>query len=137
MSNKKTKIEEVDTDQVESQTSETDQEPVVAVDTEELELEFVNSDGLEEGVPGKGEDEVQAELDAEDGGTIGFAVRKMRQGFRVARKGWGFASKGIYLEQSSGQINVPHVLMEDISGRILVWDINQSDLLAVDWQVVE
>jgi len=105
--------------------------------TSEIEPELVDASELEEGHPGLGESEVQAELDAEDGGTIGFAVRKMRQGFRVSRKGWGFQSKGIYLEQSSGQINVPHVLMEDISGRIFIWDINQSDLLAADWYIVE
>jgi hypothetical protein len=142
MNNKKPKIEEVENNfsvavMVEPQTSEIVEESEPTLEEPGDSIELVDSELLEEGHPGKGEDEVQAELDAEDGGTIGFAVRKMRQGFRVARKGWGFLNKGIYLEQASGQINVPHVLMEDVSGRVFVWDINQSDLLAVDWHVIE
>lgn len=85
---------------------------------------------------------------------IGKAVKIMHDGGRVARQGWN--GKGMFLFLVPGSefvvnrapllgiyptgtvINYsPHVDMRTADGKIVPWLCSQSDLLAVDWIVVD
>lgn len=86
---------------------------------------------------------------------IGEAVREMRGGNRVRRRGWN--GKGMYLAYQPGYpdgipINantakatgqpegtvlkfLPYVTMRTAGGEFVPWLCSQTDLLAVDWEV--
>lgn len=88
---------------------------------------------------------------------IGTAVKEMQNGERVARAGWN--GKGMYLAYQPGYpdgipINantaratgqpegtvlkfLPYVMMRTADGSFVPWLCSQTDLLAVDWAVVE
>lgn len=90
------------------------------------------------------------------GPSIGWALRQMRQGKRVARAGWN--GKGMYLAYQRGYpegipINqntadatglpagtvcrfLPYVMMRTAQGDFVPWLCSQTDLLATDWEVV-
>lgn len=89
-----------------------------------------------------------------DGKTIGWAIKQMSNGDKVARAGWN--GKGMFLFLVPGstfkvnrapllgiypegtEINYrPHVDMKTADGQIVPWVCSQSDLLATDWEVVE
>lgn len=89
------------------------------------------------------------------GPSIGWAIRQMRQGKRVARSGWN--GKGMYLALQRGYpegipINqntadatglpagtvcrfLPYVMMRTAQGDFVPWLCSQTDLLANDWEV--
>jgi hypothetical protein len=85
---------------------------------------------------------------------IGWAVKQMQDGQRVARAGWN--GKGMFLflvPGSTFQVNRPpllgiypegttidyrpHVDMKTVDGQIVPWVCSQSDLLATDWMLAE
>lgn len=85
---------------------------------------------------------------------IGWAVKQMQNGQRVARAGWN--GKGMFLFLVPGstfkvsrhpllgiypegtEINYhAHVDMRTADGQIVPWLCSQTDLLATDWEVVE
>ena len=85
---------------------------------------------------------------------IGWAVREMRMGRLVARKGWN--GKGMYLFFNPGsKITVsegrpmafavpvgthvdmlPYIMMRTVTGACVPWLASQTDLLADDWDLV-
>lgn len=85
---------------------------------------------------------------------IGWAVKQMHNGSKIARSGWngkgmfcflvnGSRFKvnrapllGIYPEGTEIDYR-PHVDMRTADGQIVPWVCSQSDLLATDWDVVE
>ncbi len=101
----------------------------------------------------------QAELDELAGlppcFSIGQAVRELRAGNRVCRRGWN--GKGMYLAYQKGYPNgipinkntaeatgkpegtvckfLPYVMMCTATGDFVPWLCSQTDLLAEDWQV--
>lgn len=70
---------------------------------------------------------------------IGWAVKVMRAGERVRRAGWN--GKGMWLAlqtpDANSKMTLPYVYMSTVSGDLIPWLCSQSDLLAVDWEVVE
>jgi len=94
-----------------------------------------------------------AEAPAERGG-IGWAVKQLLAGATVARRGWNgrgmflFLVPGSTFAVSEGrpmaahyevgtQINYqPHVDMQTADGSVVPWLCSQTDLLAVDWEIV-
>lgn len=86
--------------------------------------------------------------------NIGQAVTAMKEGHKVARRGWNGASMflflvagstfqvsrppllGIYEEGTTINYH-PHVDMKTANGTIVPWNCSQSDLLADDWFVVD
>lgn len=83
---------------------------------------------------------------------IGWAVKAMHDGAKVARKGWN--GKGMFLFLVPGstfkvnrapllgiypegtEINyLPHVDMRTADGKIVPWLCSQTDLLATDWEL--
>jgi len=85
---------------------------------------------------------------------IGWAIKQMEDGSKVARAGWN--GKGMFLFLVPGSVfkvnrppllgiypegtevkYQPHVDMKTAQGSVVPWLASQSDLLAKDWEVVE
>ena len=84
---------------------------------------------------------------------IGWAVKQMRNGAKVARFGWNGHHMFLFLVPASRfEVNRPpllgiypegtpihyqaHVDMRTASGSVVPWLCSQTDLLAEDWMVV-
>lgn len=69
---------------------------------------------------------------------IGWAVKHMRDGGRVCRAGWN--GKGMWLELQTPDMNskmtLPYVYMRTVQGDLVPWLCSQTDLLAIDWEIV-
>jgi len=72
------------------------------------------------------------------GQGIGWAVKHLRDGGRVARAGWN--GKHMYLElqlpDNNSKMTLPYVYMRTVQGDLVPWLCSQTDLLATDWGVV-
>ena len=85
---------------------------------------------------------------------IGLAIKHMREGGRVARKGWNGKGMFLFLVRGSTfkadrephtrfygegtEINYhAHVDMKTADGTLVPWLASQTDLLAEDWEIVE
>lgn len=85
--------------------------------------------------------------------TFSTALMYLKDGRRVARKGWN--GKGMFLFLVPGstfkvnrppllgiypegtEINyLPHIAMKTVGGEIVPWLASQTDILAEDWQIV-
>lgn len=68
--------------------------------------------------------------------SIGWAVKQMQMGARVARSGWN--GKGMYLElqvpDANSKMTLPYVYMKTVQGDLVPWLCSQTDLLATDWE---
>lgn len=85
---------------------------------------------------------------------IGWAIKEMRNGARVARAGWNGKGMflflvpgstfnvnrapllGIYPEGTEIQYQT-HVDMKTAQGTVVPWLASQTDLLATDWEIAE
>jgi hypothetical protein len=71
--------------------------------------------------------------------TIGWAVKELHNGNRVARSGWN--GKGMWLalqmpgESTGIKMTLPYVYMKTVDGDLVPWVCSQTDLLAVDWEL--
>jgi Protein of unknown function (DUF2829) len=96
----------------------------------------------------------QEALDRSTVRGIGWAVKQLRNGAKVARAGWN--GKGMFLilvQGSTFTVKWPpllgvfpegteiqyhaHVDLKNADGKIVPWNASQGDLLAHDWVVVE
>lgn len=70
---------------------------------------------------------------------IGWAVKQMHDGNRVARAGWN--GKNMYLElqvpDAHSKMTLPYVYMRTAQGDLVPWLCSQTDLLATDWGVAQ
>lgn len=70
--------------------------------------------------------------------TIGWAVKQLHNGSRVARSGWN--GKNMYLElqvpDMNSKMTLPYVYMRTAQGDLVPWLCSQTDLLATDWELV-
>ena len=86
---------------------------------------------------------------------IGWAIKEMQNGARVARSGWN--GKGMYLvyqkaypdgipiNQNTADATglplgtvckfLPYIMMRTAGGEFVPWLASQTDLLAIDWDV--
>lgn len=75
---------------------------------------------------------------------IGWAVKQMRNGSKVARSGWN--GKGMWLEMqvpdSHSKMTLPYIYLNYPAGETypqgarVPWLASQTDMLAADWQEV-
>lgn len=89
-----------------------------------------------------------------EGNGIGGAVKNMVDGKKVAREGWNGKDMFLFLVSGSRfkvnrppllgiypegtQIDYcPHVDMKTVDGKIVPWLCSQTDLLAMDWIIIE
>ena len=86
--------------------------------------------------------------------TFGEALVEIKQGKKVARKGWNGKNMFIFLVPGSTfKVNRPpllgiypegteinyhaHIDMRTAQGQIVPWVASQSDLLEEDWEIVD
>jgi hypothetical protein len=66
------------------------------------------------------------------------ALEDLKDGKRVARKGWN--GKGMWLElqvpDAHSKMTLPYIFMKTACDNQVPWLANQTDLLADDWQDV-
>jgi hypothetical protein len=73
------------------------------------------------------------------GCDIGWAVDMMKSGYRVTRGGWNGRDMWLALQVPDGnsKMTLPYVYMKTVSGQTVPWLCSQTDLLAIDWRMVE
>lgn len=71
--------------------------------------------------------------------SIGWAVETMRNGNKVARRGWN--GKDMYLAlqipDEHSKMGLPYVYIKTVDNKFVPWLCSQTDLLATDWFLVE
>ncbi len=79
--------------------------------------------------------------------TFGWAVKQLQNGSKVARSGWN--GKGMFLfyvadwhftghpAAEGGYDYLPFVAMKTADNKVVPWLASQTDILAIDWSVVE
>jgi hypothetical protein len=84
---------------------------------------------------------------------IGWAVKQMHNGAKVRRRGWNGKDMFLFLVNGSRFVvnrapllgiypegteitYQPHVDMRAADGTVVPWLCSQSDLLAIDWEIV-
>lgn len=69
---------------------------------------------------------------------FGDAIRVLRRGYKVARKGWN--GKGMWLElqvpDENSKMSLPYIYMKTADEHLVPWLASQTDMLAEDWTVV-
>lgn len=69
---------------------------------------------------------------------IGLAVSYMQRGRSVGRAGWN--GKGMYLKlqvpDANSKMTLPYVYMKTVQNDLVPWLCSQTDLLAIDWELV-
>lgn len=69
---------------------------------------------------------------------IGWAVRKLKAGGRVSRRGWTGPGQWLMLQSPlfGGKMTLPFVYIRTVRGDLVPWLASQTDLLADDWALV-
>ncbi|WP_345985279.1 DUF2829 domain-containing protein [Sulfurimonas sp. HSL-1656] len=90
----------------------------------------------------------------EDIGTFGWAIARMKDGAKVARRGWNGNGMFVFLVPGSHfKVNrapllgiyeeghpidyQPHIDMKTAEDTVVPWLASQTDMLAEDWEEVE
>jgi len=70
---------------------------------------------------------------------IGWAVKQMRNGSKVTRQGWNGKGQylGLQVPDKDSMNTLPYVYIITVQGDRVPWLCSQTDLLAMDWMVVE
>lgn len=70
---------------------------------------------------------------------IGWAVKYLWDRHRLRRSGWN--GKGMWLElqrpDAHSKMTLPYVFLRTAQGELVPWTCSQTDLLAVDWEIVD
>lgn len=70
---------------------------------------------------------------------IGWAVKQMYNGSKVAREGWN--GKDMYLAlqipDENSKMTLPYVYIKTVDNQLVPWLCSQTDLLSTDWFIVE
>ncbi|HLO11599.1 MAG TPA: DUF2829 domain-containing protein [Pseudoneobacillus sp.] len=70
---------------------------------------------------------------------FGITLSYLREGKRVARKGWN--GKGMWLAlqvpDDWSLMTLPYIYMKTADGYFVPWLASQTDLLATDWTVID
>lgn len=68
---------------------------------------------------------------------IGWAIKEMRAGHNVTRKGWN--GKNMYLSlqipDEHSKMSLPYVYMKTVDNKLVPWLCSQTDLLSDDWEI--
>ena len=73
------------------------------------------------------------------GGSIGWAISEMRVGKKVQREGWNGPGQYLMLQvpDVNSKMTLPYVYITTVQGDKVPWLCSQTDLLALDWKVIE
>lgn len=66
---------------------------------------------------------------------FGIALRMIKEGYKVTRKGWN--GKGMYIKlqkpTDQSKMTLPYIFMKTTDNHLVPWLASQTDLLAEDW----
>jgi hypothetical protein len=70
---------------------------------------------------------------------FGMALDYLKEGERVARRGWNGAGQFIALQvpDEHSKMRKPYLYISPVDGELVPWLASQTDLLSEDWYVVE
>jgi len=70
---------------------------------------------------------------------FGWALRKLKAGFNVFRRGWN--GKGLWLNiqrpDANSKMSRPYIYMHTADNGLVPWTASQSDILETDWDVLK
>lgn len=69
---------------------------------------------------------------------FGYALAILRSGERVSREGWNGKGMWIALQvpDANSKMSLPYIYMSTVDGKLVPWLASQTDLLALDWEMV-
>jgi len=70
--------------------------------------------------------------------NFGQAIEKLKEGKKVARKGWN--GKGMWIKiqvpTEKSKMTLPYIYMKTADDNLVPWLASQTDILAEDWKIV-
>ena len=70
--------------------------------------------------------------------TFGEAIKQMHNGQKVCRAGWN--GKGMWLAiqnpDENSKMTLPYIYMKTADNNLVPWLASQTDMLAIDWQLL-
>ena len=69
---------------------------------------------------------------------FGYALRALRSGARLTRRGWNGPGQFVELQvpDAHSKMTLPYIFITTVQGDRVPWLGSQTDLLAEDWEVV-
>lgn len=70
---------------------------------------------------------------------FGDAIRALKQGKKVQRRGWNGKGMWLHLQRpdAHSKMSLPYIYMCTVQGDLVPWLASQTDVLSEDWEVVE
>lgn len=70
--------------------------------------------------------------------TFGQAIEAMREGSKVARKGWNGKDMWVAIQfpDSYSKMTLPYIYMKTADQNLVPWLASQTDMLSFDWEIV-
>ena len=67
--------------------------------------------------------------------TFGEALRQLKDGVRVARRGWNGKDMWIHMQRpdTNSKMTLPYIYMKTVQGDFVPWLASQTDILSEDW----
>lgn len=71
--------------------------------------------------------------------NFGQALEALKQGKKVARKGWNGKEMWVHLQTptDTSKMTLPYIYMKTACDNLVPWLASQTDMLAEDWEIVE
>lgn len=78
-------------------------------------------------------------MESEGNVSFGRALELLKEGKKVARKGWNGAGQYIALQtpDENSKMRKPYLYISPVDGELVPWLASQTDMLAEDWYTVE
>jgi hypothetical protein len=71
--------------------------------------------------------------------TFGAVIDQLKSGRRAERRGWN--GKGMWIElripDDHSKMTRPYIYMHTVDGDRVPWVASQTDILAVDWMILD
>ena len=69
--------------------------------------------------------------------NIGDALRDLRVGLSVTRRGWNGPGQKLTLQvpDEHSKMTLPYIYISTVQGDLVPWLASQTDILADDWEV--
>lgn len=97
------------------------------------------ADGYVSWSPAKAFEEGYTAIPAGEAGDAMYALHALRQGKKVARRGWNGAGQFLTLQMPDeySKMSLPYIFITTVTGDRVPWVASQTDMLSNDWYIVE
>lgn len=70
---------------------------------------------------------------------IGTAIESMWFGHKVARNNWNGPNQHLELQvpDDNSKMTLPYISIKTVQGDLVPWLASQTDILAMDWYIIE